>query len=191
MVQSSYFSVDLPCWFDTPRMLRRHLSERRLEALGPLSVLPSAFVYLNESCIISHVAATAGICCQERRIVSSSMARRHARNGMSSFAVEMRAAVATKVNVSKDILCVELADGRTITVPLAWYPRLFHATDKERNSWRLIAGGRAIHWSELDEDISVSNLLVGQPSGESQQSFQQWLSKRSRGKVGLRGQGAK
>jgi hypothetical protein len=110
---------------------------------------------------------------------------------MSSSAVDIRTAVATHVKVSKDTLSVELADGRTIAVPLAWYPRLSHATAKERNSWRLIAGGRGIHWPKLDEDISVSNLLVGQPSGESQQSFQQWLSKRSGRKVGLRGQGAK
>jgi hypothetical protein len=110
---------------------------------------------------------------------------------MSSFAAEMRAAVATHVSVSKDILCAELADGRTITVPLAWYPRLAHATAKERNSWRLIAGGRGIHWPMLDEDISVPNLLIGQPSGESQKSFQQWLGKRSGSKVALRGQRAK
>ncbi len=98
---------------------------------------------------------------------------------MNSSAVERRAAVATRVIVSKDTLSVELADGRTIAVPLAWYPRLAQATGKERNSWRLIAGGRGIHWTELDEDISVANLLAGQPSGESQRSFQQWLTKRS------------
>jgi hypothetical protein len=110
---------------------------------------------------------------------------------MSSSAVDIRTAVATQVKVSKDTLSVELADGRTIAVPLAWYPRLSHATPKERNSWRFIARGRGIHWPALDEDISVSNLLVGQPSGESQQSFQQWLRKRSGRKAGLRGQGAK
>jgi hypothetical protein len=102
----------------------------------------------------------------------------------------MRTAVATQVKLRKDVLSVELADGRTITVPLAWYPRLSHATAEERNSWRLIARGRGIHWPKLDEDISVSNLLLGQPSGESQQSFQQWLRKRSRSKAGLRGQRA-
>jgi hypothetical protein len=96
----------------------------------------------------------------------------------------MRTAVATQVNVSKDALTVELADGRTIAVPLAWYPRLAHATAKELNSWRLIAGGRGIHWPDVDEDISVANLLAGQPSGESQRSFQQWLTKRKGRKGG-------
>jgi hypothetical protein len=84
-------------------------------------------------------------------------------------------AVAMGVEVSEDTLAVELADGRTIAAPLAWYPRLAHATAEERASWRLIAGGRGIHWPALDEDISVANLLAGQPSAESQSSFKKWL----------------
>jgi hypothetical protein len=103
---------------------------------------------------------------------------------MNSSGVEIGGAIATRVNVTKDTLSVELADGRTIAVPLAWYPRLWHGTAKERKSWRLIAGGRGIHWSDLDEDISVANLLAGQRSGESHRSFQQWLTRRSGRKGG-------
>src|SRR5271156_1516109 len=98
---------------------------------------------------------------------------------MSSSAVESRVALATGVVVSEDTLSVELDDGRTIAAPLAWYPRLSHATAQERNSWRLIASGRGIHWPALDEDISVDNLLAGHPSSESQSSFKKWLSSRS------------
>lgn len=98
---------------------------------------------------------------------------------MSSSTVDRQAALACRVDVNDDALSVELADGRTITVPLAWYPRLVHGTTAERNDWRLIAGGRGIHWPELDEDISVSNLLSGQPSAESQGSFKKWLDSRS------------
>jgi hypothetical protein len=85
---------------------------------------------------------------------------------------------ATGVQVSDDTLSVELADGRTISVPLAWYPRLTHGTSEERGKWRIGGGGRGIHWSELDEDISVENLLAGKPSGESQTSFKKWLAGR-------------
>ena len=98
---------------------------------------------------------------------------------MSSLAVENQAALATQVKVTRDTLSVEIADGRTISAPLAWYPRLSHATADERNSWRLIGGGRGIHWPALDEDIRVSNLLSGQPSAESQASFKKWLAARS------------
>jgi hypothetical protein len=99
---------------------------------------------------------------------------------MSSSAVEAREALATGIEVSEDTLSVELADGRTIAVPLAWYPRLAHATAEERGSWRLIGGGRGIHWPGIDEDISVANLLAGQPSAESQSSFKRWLSGRAK-----------
>ena len=99
---------------------------------------------------------------------------------MDSSAVESQTAVAKQVTVTHDTLSVELSDGRTIAVPVAWYPRLAHATEKERNSWRLIAGGRGIHWPDVDEDISIVNLLAGQPSGESQISFKKWLSQRAK-----------
>jgi hypothetical protein len=82
--------------------------------------------------------------------------------------------------VTRDSLVVDLQDGRTITVPLSWYPRLHHGLTRERSNWRLIAGGEGIHWPDLDEDISVENLLAGSPSGESQASFQAWLSRRKR-----------
>src|SRR6266852_9957370 len=89
-------------------------------------------------------------------------------------------AQATEVSVESDEIAVELLDGRTIIVPLVWYPRLVHGTAKERMNWRLIGQGEGIHWPDLDEDISVQNLLGGQPSGESQRSFQRWLESRSR-----------
>ena len=72
----------------------------------------------------------------------------------------------------------QLMNGRTVTAPLAWYPRLAHASPAERNNWRLIGGGEGIHWPDLDEDISIENLLTGQPSGESQTSFARWLEGR-------------
>jgi hypothetical protein len=99
---------------------------------------------------------------------------------MSSSAVDSRTTLATGVEVSDDTLSVELADGRTIAAPLAWYPRLAQATAEERASWRLIADGRGIHWPAIDEDISVANLLAGQASAESQSSFKRWLASRAK-----------
>jgi hypothetical protein len=99
---------------------------------------------------------------------------------MDSSGAESRDALAVGVKVSEDTLTVELADGRTIAAPLAWYPRLTHAGDEERSSWRLIGGGRGIHWPAVDEDISVANLLAGQPSAESQSSFKKWLAGRAK-----------
>jgi hypothetical protein len=98
---------------------------------------------------------------------------------MSTSAVEMEIPFAENVTVSVDTLCVDLSDGRTISVPLPWYPRLLHATLAERKRWRLIGRGLGIHWEDLDEDISVEGLLAGKPSGESQASFSNWLTKRS------------
>jgi hypothetical protein len=75
------------------------------------------------------------------------------------------------IQVTVDTLTVELADGRSISVPLAWYPRLGHGTAAERANWRLIGRGEGVHWPDLDDDISVDNLLSGARSGESPQSF--------------------
>ena len=85
---------------------------------------------------------------------------------------------AVDVRVSEDTLSVELSDGRTISVPLGWYPRLEHAKADERTNWRLIGKGRGIHWEDIDEDISIEGLLAGRSSGESQASFRRWLEGR-------------
>jgi len=82
------------------------------------------------------------------------------------------------VQITDDTLSVDLEDGRTILVPLLWYPRLMEAMKAERHNWRLIGNGEGIHWPELDEDISVVGLIAGKPSGESQASFKKWLELR-------------
>ena len=86
---------------------------------------------------------------------------------------------ATDLQLNSDTLTVDLEDGRTISAPLAWYPRLVHATAQERNNWRWIADGEGVHWSDLDEDISIQNIVNGHSSGESQESFSRWLASRS------------
>ena len=99
---------------------------------------------------------------------------------MSISEIELRQAVALSVTASDDDLAVDLVDGRTITAPLTWFPRLTHATPAERANWRLIARGEGIHWPDLDEDISVASLLAGRRSGESPQSLERWLQARKR-----------
>ena len=95
---------------------------------------------------------------------------------MSTSVTELRGALAQ--SVSDDALVAELADGRMIAAPLAWFPRLAHGTPAERVNWRLIAGGEGVHWSDLDEDISVASLLAGRRSGETQESLRRWLQRR-------------
>lgn len=97
---------------------------------------------------------------------------------MNISAVEIEIPKAENVRVTKDTLSVDLSDGRTISVPLEWFPRLVHATPEERNNWRLIGKGHGIHWEDIDEDISVEGLLAGKRSGESQASFKKWLNQR-------------
>src|SRR5574339_742859 len=99
---------------------------------------------------------------------------------MTTLTIELRMVSAQNVQVTDDALLVDLSDGRTVSVPLAWFPRLLHGTLAERNKWRLIGDGEGIHWPDLDEDISVENLILGKPSGESQTSFKKWLEKRSK-----------
>ena len=98
---------------------------------------------------------------------------------MATSATEVRLARAQHVTVSEDTLTVDLTDGRTISVPIGWFPRLLHGTSEERHNWRLIGKGEGIHWPELDEDISVDDLLAGRPSSESQRSLQRWLQERA------------
>jgi hypothetical protein len=86
--------------------------------------------------------------------------------------------VADEVEINQDDLIVNLADGRRLMVPLAWYPRLWHGTIAERNNWQLLGGGYAIEWPDLDEHIGVEGLLAGRPSGESGKSLERWLNNR-------------
>jgi hypothetical protein len=97
---------------------------------------------------------------------------------MNILAVEIEIPYAVDVSTTEDTLTVDLSDGRTISVPLGWYPRLEHASPAERANWRLIGIGQGIHWKDIDEDISVEGLLAGKPSGESQNSFKKWLQSR-------------
>jgi len=82
---------------------------------------------------------------------------------MSSSVVEASAR-AMAVEVTEDDLVVSLVDGRKIVVPLAWFPRLLHATEAQRNCWELLGDGVGIHWDEIDEDLSVAGLLRGTPA---------------------------
>ena len=97
---------------------------------------------------------------------------------MTTLAVKLDLPYAESVMVTEDTLNVDLSDGRTISVPLTWFPRLFHATREQRDKWRLIGRGHGIHWDDIDEDISVEGLIAGKPSGESQSSFKKWLEER-------------
>jgi hypothetical protein len=98
---------------------------------------------------------------------------------MASSTVEMEIPNAEAVEVTEDELRVALSDGRSISAPLAWYPRLLHGTVAERGNFRMIGRGQGIHWEDLDEDISVEDLLAGRPSAESQASLKAWLAGRA------------
>ena len=97
---------------------------------------------------------------------------------MNSLGTETQEARAQSVVVSDDALTVDLVDGRTIIVPLVWYPRLWHGTPEERNYLELFGDGAYIHWPDLDEDLTAAGLLAGRRSGESPQSLKEWLEAR-------------
>jgi hypothetical protein len=99
-------------------------------------------------------------------------------NGMLSAMVTLALPRAVKVIVTDDTLSVDLEDGRTISVPIGWYPRLVHGTPEERANVQISGAGYGFHWPDLDEDIGVEGLLLGKRSAESQGSFQRWLEKR-------------
>ena len=86
------------------------------------------------------------------------------------------------VGCASEFLIVNLADGRVVSAPLSWYPRLVHATQAERDNWQLEGGGSSIHWPDLDEDIGVDGLLAGRPSGEGKWSFARWLKAKQEGR---------
>lgn len=100
---------------------------------------------------------------------------------MTFLTIDVSVPEAESVAVTDDTLTAELSDGRSISVPLAWNPRLAHAAPHERRNWRLIGGGEGVHWPDLDEDISVEGLLAGRPTGESQRSLKRWLATRTAG----------
>ena len=100
---------------------------------------------------------------------------------MTTSGIELSAAIAQRVEVSDDALIVDLADGRTISVPLVWFPRLAYGTPGERANWRLVGKGVGIHWPGVDEDISVESLLAGRRSGETQDSLRRWIEGRKAG----------
>ena len=101
---------------------------------------------------------------------------------MSSSDIEIQGARAQSIKVDEDALSVDLVDGRTVIVPLVWFPRLWHGSKKERNNWEIVGDGEYLHWPDLDEDLTVAGLLAGRRSGESQDSLKRWLARRNKPK---------
>jgi hypothetical protein len=100
---------------------------------------------------------------------------------MASLAAELEQTVmATSVRVTDETITVELEDGRTISVPTAWYPRLLHATAKERANYEL--DGVGVVWPDVEADFSIRGILLGRKSGESPDSFKFWLDNRKKGR---------
>src|SRR2546426_4849671 len=97
---------------------------------------------------------------------------------MSSLDVEIQEARAQAVKLTDEGLIVDLVDGRTVIVPLVWFPRLWHGTPRERNHLEIFGDGAYIHWPDLDEDLTVASLLAGRRSGESPKSLKKWLAAR-------------
>jgi len=85
----------------------------------------------------------------------------------------------TNVIVTDDTITIDLEDGRTISLPIGWYPRLAHGTPQERTNWEISGAGYGIHWKDLDEDLGVEGLLLGKKSNESMESFARWLEQRN------------
>lgn len=77
----------------------------------------------------------------------------------------------TDLEITEDTLSVQLMDGRTISVPLVWYPRLLNATEAQRKNWKISGGGYGIHWPDVDEDLSTEGLLRGAPAPRPSQGL--------------------
>lgn len=96
------------------------------------------------------------------------------------IAIKFELVRAVRANVTEDTLTVDLEDGRTISVPIGWYPRLAHGTPEERNHYEISGAGYGVHWHDLDEDIGVEGLLLGKKSTESADSLSRWLERRKK-----------
>ncbi len=101
---------------------------------------------------------------------------------MATSMLKIESPAATGIKITDECLFAELADGRTISVPLKWFPRLVHATLEERENWDLSDDGTHIHWPDLDEDISVEGLIAGWPSRETKESLARWLEAKEAGR---------
>ncbi len=102
-------------------------------------------------------------------------------HGTTSAVITLALPRIVRVTVTDDTISVDLEDGRTVSVPIGWYPRLAHGTPEERANFRISGAGYGIHWPDLDEDIGVAGLLLGKKSTESPSSFERWLKKRAQG----------
>ena len=97
---------------------------------------------------------------------------------MNTSATEIQEPRAQEVRINADDVVVELVDGRTLTVPLAWFPRLWYGSEQERGRFEIIGDGSYIHWPDLDEDLSIAGMLAGRRSRESADSLKRWLASR-------------
>ncbi len=99
-------------------------------------------------------------------------------NGTPSAVIITSLPRIVNVTVTNDTLSADLEDGRTIGLPIGWYPRLAHGTPEERAAFQISGAGYGIHWPELDEDLGIEGLLLGKRSTESASSLKQWLDRR-------------
>jgi hypothetical protein len=95
---------------------------------------------------------------------------------MSTLTIETKDTTVKNVVISDDAILVDLSAGRSISTPIVRFPRLYSASEKERNNWRIIGNGEGIHWPDLDKDINKENILTGTPAQESASSFKEWLA---------------
>lgn len=96
---------------------------------------------------------------------------------MTTLVLETEPAAA-HLTTTDERLIVDLSDGRSIVVPLEWYPRLREGSAEERSNWRLLGDGYAIEWPDLDEHLGIEGILAGRRSGESRKSLERWLTSR-------------
>jgi hypothetical protein len=99
-------------------------------------------------------------------------------NRTTSVVVTLNLPRVTGVFVTDDTLSVDLEDGRTVSVPIGWYPRLAYGTADERANVQIAGAGFGLHWPDLDEDIGIEGILLGKRSRETPQSFERWLQSR-------------